>query len=76
MHLPISAKTLFRLHRKLFMIRAPRRAFRSDYSLSLVPDGKEPLLCFRVEKNRPPVLGITLAAAAVMIAAFLIPRKK
>jgi len=76
MHLPISAKTLFRLHRKLFMIRAPRSTFRSDYSLSFTPDGKEPLLYFRVEKKRPPVLGITLAAAAVMIAAFMIPRKK
>ena len=75
MRLPISAKTLFRLHRKLFMIRTPRRAFRSDYSLSLAPDGKEPLLCLRVEKKRPPVLGITLAVLALLLSMLFTSRK-
>ena len=75
MRLPISAKTLFRLHRKLFMIRAPRSTFRSDYSLSLSPDGKEPLLCFRVEKKRPPVLGITLAVLALLLSMLFVSQK-
>ena len=75
MRLPISAKTLFRLHRKLFMIRAPRSTFRSDYSFTLAPDGKEPLLCFRVEKKRPPVLGIMLAVLALLLSMLFVSQK-
>ena len=68
MRLPLSAKTLIRLHRKIFMLRTPRKPQHTAYSLSLAPDGKSPLVHLRVEKTRTPILGITLAVAAVLAA--------
>lgn len=71
MRLPISAKTLFRLHRKLFMLRIPCKPSRSACSLAFAPDGKSPLVRLRVEKNRTPILQIAFTAAAILFAALI-----
>ena len=76
MRLPLSPKTLFRLHRKIFMLRTPRRLSGHSYSLSLSHNGKMPIVGLQIERDRTPVLGITIAVAAVMLAAFMIPRRK
>ena len=76
MRIPLSAKTLLRLHRKFFKIRIPRKPFCSAYSLSFSPAGKEPLVCFRVEKKHPPVLGIVLAVLTLLLAMLFAPQTK
>ena len=75
MRLPLSPKTLLRLHRRLFMLRRPRRASHTNYSLSFAPDGRNPLVCFRVEKNRLPAIGTVLAALTLLLAAIFTQRK-
>ena len=76
MRRPISAKTLFRLHRKLFMIRTPRMLSGHSYSLSFSHDGKMPIVGLHIERDRTPVLGITLAAVMLLLTALMAPREK
>ena len=75
MRLPLSPKTLLRLHRRFFMLRRPRRASHTNYSLSLAPDGKAPLIRFCVEKKRPSLLGTVLAVLTLLLAVIFTQRK-
>ena len=75
MRLPLSPKMLFRLHRKIFMLRRPGTLARRGYSLTLAPGKKAPILSLQVEKDRTPVLGI-LAAVGLIFAAWLAIDKK
>ena len=76
MHLPISAKMLFRFHQKIFMLRLPRPFCRHAFSLSFSSDGKTPLCQLHVEKKRIPAVWIVLGMAATVVAALAIPYKK
>ena len=76
MRLPISAKTLIRLHRKIFMLRTPRILARNAYTFTLARGKKTPMLAMRVEKKHLSALSVLLAVAAVMAAVLIMPGEK
>ena len=75
MRLPISAKTLIRLHRKIFMLRTPRILARNAYTLTLARGKKAPTLSLQVAKNRSPFLGALLTVLAFALTAWLTARE-
>jgi hypothetical protein len=71
MRLPLSAKTLIRLHRNIFMLRRPRALARNAYCLTLTPGKKTPTLSLQVTRNRPHMIGIALAIGVFALTAWL-----
>ena len=71
MRLPLSYKNLFRLHRKLFMLRRPRSLARKSYCVTLTPGKKKPTFSLRVIGNRSPVIGTVFAIGVFALAAWL-----
>lgn len=71
MRLPLSAKTLIRLHRNIFMLRRPRALARNAYCLTLTPGKKTPTLSLQVTRNRPRMIGIALAIGVFALTAWL-----
>lgn len=66
MRLPISAKTLFRFHRKLFMLRTP--SYR-NCALILDVDRDVPSLRLQWERERMPVWTVAVSALALLFSA-------
>ena len=71
MRLPLSYKNLFRLHRKLFMLRRPRFLAPKSYCLTLTPGKKSPTVSLRVTGNRSPIIGTVFAIGVFALAAWL-----
>ena len=59
-------KTIFRLHRKLFMLRRP-----NAYTLTLARGKKAPTLSLQIAQNRSPFLGALLTVLAFALTAWL-----
>ena len=68
---PFSAKTLLRLHRKIFMLRRPSALARNAYCLTLTPGKKTPTVSLRVERGRGMVIATVLLAVGLMLAVIL-----
>ena len=68
MKLPCSAKTLFRIHRKIFMLRRPCLLVRNAYCLTLTPGKKTPTVSLRVERGRGLALTAVLFVLGLILA--------
>ncbi|MBQ7322692.1 MAG: hypothetical protein IJW99_11390 [Clostridia bacterium] len=66
MRLPLSPKTIFRLHRKLFMLRTP--SYR-NCALILDVDRDVPTLRLQWERERMPVWTVAVSALALLFSA-------
>ena len=66
MRMPLSPKTLFRLHRKLFMLRTP--SYRSC-ALILDADQDMPSLRLQWKRERVPLWTVAVSALALLFSA-------
>lgn len=66
MRLPISYKTLFCLHRKLFMLRSP---VRRNWSLLLDSNRGLPRVRLQWERERVPLWAVAVSALALLCSA-------
>ena len=76
MKIPFSAKTLLRLHRKIFMLRRPRALARNAYCLTLTPGKKTPTVSLRVERGRGLAMTAVLFVLGLVLAVILPSRFK